>query len=154
MVIKLKPLVISVLIPLLVGGLSALLSMDGMREYMSGPKPPFSPPDIVFPIAWTLLYTLMGISAYLVYMKKPENSSAFLLYGLQLAVNFFWSIIFFTFKNYVLAFVWLLLLIVLVIAMIISFWRVSKVAGYLQIPYLLWLIFAAILNFGVIMMRL
>ena len=153
--IKLKPLVISILIPLAVGGLSAWLSMDGMREYsQTAVQPPLSPPMWLFPVVWSILYILMGISSYIIYMKNPQNgSNALPIYAAQLIVNFFWSIIFFRFKLYFLAFLWLLLLIGLVIAMIVSFSRISKLAGYLQIPYLVWLVFAGYLNYMVFMLN-
>lgn len=147
---KIKPYIISVIIALGVGGLSALLTKGSMVAYQSINKPPLNPPMIVFPIVWTVLFILMGISSAIIYTKpydnKEESYSALRLYGFQLAVNFFWSIIFFNMQAYLFAFIWLLLLWVLIIAMIIRFGKIDLTAAYLQIPYLLWVTFAGYLN--------
>ncbi len=135
-----------------VGILSGLLSRAGM-EYFSAAviKPPLSPPGILFPIVWTVLYALMGIGAARVYMQpdSPEKARGLNLFIAQLVVNFFWSLIFFNAQAYGPAFFWLLLLWALVALMTLSFYRVEKWAGLLQIPYLLWLTFAAYLAAGV-----
>ncbi len=142
-------LVISIAIPLIVGGLSALLS-GGMGSYSQINQPTFAPPGFIFPIVWTILYTLMGISSYLIYISdSPEKETALTTYGIQLFFNFFWSIIFFGFHQYLAAFIWLLVLIVLIAIMIYQFDKISPLAAYLQIPYLLWCTFAAVLNFAV-----
>ena len=115
-------------------------------------KPPFSPPGWLFPVVWTILYTLMGISSYLISESDADTSDktkALTLYGYQLLVNFLWPIFFFSFQWYLFSFFWLLLLWVLVFLMIRTFWNISKPAAYLNIPYLLWLTFAAYLNLGV-----
>lgn len=152
--IKLKPLIISVLIPLAIGAVSAFLSMSGMREYANTVQPPLSPPPAVFTVVWSVLYLLMGISAYMVYMSESKlKKSAYTLYGVQLGVNFLWSILFFNFKLYLFSTIWILLLIALVGAMIIGFLRIRPLAGYLQIPYFLWLCFAAYLNFTVYLLN-
>lgn len=147
---KIKPYVISILIPLAVGGLAAWLTMDSMDVYARINQPPLAPPGWLFPIVWGILYVLMGISSALVFLDKTaspeEKSSALKVYGLQLIVNFFWSIIFFNMQNYLFAFIWLLLLWVLIIIMIVRFARIKPIAGYLQIPYLLWVTFAGYLN--------
>lgn len=133
----------------LVGVLSALLS-GGMNDFFARyTPPPFLPPTIVFPIVWTVLYALMGISAYLVYSSDADSDAinrAMKLYVIQLVVNFSWSIIFFRFEMIWLAAAVILLLIVLVIAMIISFKSIYPIAGYMNIPYLVWLIIAFYLN--------
>ena len=140
-------LIISILIPLAAGSLSALLS-GNMAAYSTLDKPPLSPPAFVFPIVWTLLYVLMGISSYLIYESDdPHKTMALRLYFVQLIFNFFWSIIFFRFSLHFLAFLWLLALIVLIVLMIYHFYRISPAAAYLQIPYLLWCLFAAYLNY-------
>ncbi len=150
---KLKPYVISVLIALGVGGLSALLTSGNMNIYDKIISPPLSPPGILFPIVWTVLYTLMGISSALVYVKGKEEdidtSSALGIYLIQLAVNFFWSIIFFNLQAYLFAFIWIILLWILIITMIKRFYEISPLAAYLQIPYLLWVTFAAYLNLAI-----
>ena len=150
---KIKPYVISIAIALGVGALSSLLTKGNMNLYDYIVKPPLSPPMIVFPIVWSILFILMGISSAMVFVNRENNKeaarSALLTYAFQLAVNFFWSIIFFNMKAYLFAFIWILLLLALILIMIIQFRKVSKTAAYLQIPYLLWVIFAAYLTFMV-----
>lgn len=146
-------LIISILIPLAVGSLSALIS-GNMSLYSSINKPSFSPPSYIFPIVWTLLYILMGISSYIIYVSGNDNSAkALKVYALQLFFNFCWSIIFFGFSQYFFAFLWLIALIILIIIMIRQFYKINPVAAYLQIPYLLWCIFAAYLNFKIYIMN-
>ena len=153
---KIKPYIISVLIALAAGGISALLTMNNMDLY-SRIEPPLAPPPWLFPVVWSILYILMGIGAALVYNRKDfkheETKRALTLYAVNLALNFFWSIIFFNFDAYLFAFLWLVLLWLVIIAMIISFRRVSTVAGYLQIPYLLWVTFAGYLNFAICLLN-
>ena len=148
---KLKPYIISVLIALGVGGLSALLTQGNMNNDFIAP--PLSPPGWLFPVVWTVLYTLMGVSAALVYEKGKEDdidiSGALGVYLIQLAVNFFWSIIFFNMRAYLFAFIWIILLWILIITMIKRFREISPSAAYLQIPYLLWVTFAAYLNLAI-----
>ena len=140
-------LIIAILIPIAVGILSALFS-GNMQIYSSINKPALSPPGILFPIVWTILYILMGISSYIIYKSNdPKKESALRTYALQLFFNFYWSIIFFRFNLYFTAFVWLLVLIFLIIKMIRQFYRIKQIAAYIQIPYLLWCLFAAYLNF-------
>ena len=141
---KYKPYIIEILIALAVGGLSAYLTKDSMSDFEALAKPPLSPPGFLFPIVWTVLFILMGISAGMVYEKIGRIP---FIYRLSLAVNFLWSIIFFNMEAYLFAFVWLLLLLSLIIITIIEYSKVSKTAAYLQIPYLLWVIFAGYLNF-------
>ena len=135
-----------------VGILSGFLSRAG-TEYFGAAviKPPLSPPGILFPVVWTVLYTLMGIGAAAVYLAPPsaQRSRGLNLFVTQLVVNFFWSLIFFNAQAYGLAFFWLLLLWALVVLMTLSFYRVEKWAALLQIPYILWLTFAAYLAAGV-----
>ena len=147
---KYKPYLKSIVLPLAVGGLSAIFTMKGIPYYQMQEKPFFTPPDIVFPIVWTILYVLMGISAARVKQSNdPKKAKALKTYYLQLAVNFFWSVLFFGLHQYFLAFLWLLLLIILVAKMIKKFAQIDLTAAKLQIPYLLWCCFAAALNFGV-----
>lgn len=148
---KIKPYVISILIALGVGALSGFLSRNGMEAYqLSATKPPLSPPDIVFPIVWSILYILMGISAALVFVNRDTDiESAYdglKAYGLQLVMNFFWSLIFFNMAAYLFAFIWLLIMEIVIIYMILKFRKVSPLAAYLQIPYALWCVFALYLN--------
>ena len=135
-----------------VGALSGWLSRDGMKAYEAGiQQPPLSPPSWFFPIVWTILYALMGIGAARVSLASNgvHRSRGLNLFVLQLIVNFFWSLIFFNAQAFGFAFIWLLLLCGLVLWMILEFRKVDKPAGNIQIPYLLWLIFAAYLNLGV-----
>ena len=146
-------LIISILIPLAVGSLSALFS-GNMSSYSMFEKPAFSPPGFIFPIVWTVLYILMGISSYLVYTSNsPYKPNALLLYGIQLFFNFFWSIIFFGLDLYLFAFIWLIALIFIIISMIKQFYIVSPTAAYFQIPYLIWCIFSAYLNFYIFLLN-
>lgn len=135
-----------------VGALSGFLSRKGNEFYsLYVAKPSFSPPDWLFPVAWGILYALMGIGAARVEAQPAgkDRSRGLNLFIAQLIVNFFWSLIFFNARAYGAALAWLLLLIVLVAAMTLSFFKSDKLAGGLQIPYLLWLVFAAILNWAV-----
>jgi len=135
-----------------VGGLSGWLSRDGMRLYSETvQQPPFSPPMWLFPIAWGILYALMGFGAARVW-RSPEGkhrSQGLNLYIAQLVVNFFWSLIFFNARAYGFALLWLVLLLVLVVAMALSFLKTDRLAAIAQLPYILWLLFAAYLNYGV-----
>ena len=135
-----------------VGALSGWLSRNGMKAYESGIiQPPLSPPSWLFPVVWTILYALMGIGAARVWMtpQSTNRSSGLNLFVTQLIINFFWSLIFFNAQAFGIAFLWLLLLWILVLRMILEFRKVDKPAGNIQIPYLLWLTFAAYLNLGV-----
>ena len=147
---KYKPYLKSIAFPWAVGGISAFITMKGMPYYEMQAKPFFTPPNIVFPIVWTILYTLMGISAAKVSLSSdPKKKEALKTYYLQLAANFLWSVLFFGLHNYFLAFLCLLLLIILIINMIKEFAQIDLKAAKLQIPYLFWCFFAAILNFSV-----
>lgn len=150
---KIRPYVISVVIALAVGGISALLTMNNMDLYSKIEQPALAPPPWLFPVVWTILYVLMGIGAALVYNRKDfkpeETRNALIIYAVNLALNFFWSIIFFNLEAYLFAFIWLVALWIVIIAMIISFRKVSPVAAYLQIPYLLWVTFAGYLNLAI-----
>ena len=146
---NLYDMIISILIPVAVGSISALISRIPGR-YAGMQQPPFSPPAIVFPIVWTALYILMGISAYMISRSEDARKSrALSVYALQLFFNFFWSILFFRFSWYLPAFFWLAAMIVLILIMIFRFFQIKPLAAYLQIPYLFWCLFAAYLNFGV-----
>lgn len=135
-----------------VGALSGWLTREGTAIYAEKlQKPPLSPPGWVFPVVWTLLYGLMGISAAKIWAAPASlaRSRGLNLFIGQLIVNFFWSPIFFNAGAYGFALVWLLILWVLVVLMIKEFWKVDPAAAKLQIPYLIWLTFAAYLNWGV-----
>lgn len=152
MKIKWKLLIIFILIPLAVGGISGLLSRNGMQDFEMVTKPPLSPPSWLFPVVWTILYTLMGIASYLVFTSGAMQKTvglALRVYALQLIFNFFWSLIFFNLQNYLLAFIWLILLLALMITNFILFFKILKPAGYLFIPYIIWVSFAGYLNLAI-----
>lgn len=141
-----------ILITEAVGALSGWLTREGVQIFSETiAQPPLSPPTIAFPIVWAALYALMGISAARIYLspQSGERSKGLNLHIAQLVVNFFWSLIFFNAQAFGFAFLWLLLLWVLVLWMILVFHKVDPLAAKLQIPYLLWLTFAAYLAFGV-----
>ena len=153
---KSKALIISLLISLGVGALSGFLTKDSMKTFESLVKPALSPPGFVFPIVWTILFILMGVSAYLVWTSdapRIQKQRALAVYGVQLAINFLWSIIFFNLDAYLFAFVWLLLLWLMIILMIYLFGKISRPAAYLQIPYLLWVSFAGYLNLAIYLLN-
>lgn len=149
---KWKPYLISAALALAVGGVSALLSRDGMAVYdQTAVKPALSPPMWLFPVAWSILYILMGVGAARVWQTTPAQgrSKAINLYIGQLVVNFFWSLLFFNAQAYGFAVLWLIVLLVLVVWMTLSFLQIDAIAGKLQIPYILWLCFALYLNVAV-----
>lgn len=145
---KIKPFIFPILIPLFVGGIVGILISQSI-DYTSLQKPPLAPPGIVFPIVWTILYFLMGLSYGILKKKSLTDPSITLIYYLQLAVNALWSIFFFLFKWRFFSFLWILLLIVLVIWMILKFYSKDKMAALIQIPYLIWILFAAYLNISI-----
>ena len=150
---KYKTLIISILIPNLLGLLSAIISQISTNINTFN-KPSFTPPGIVFPIVWTILYILMGISSYIIYKEKNTiKTKELLIYSIQLLVNFIWSIIFFRIKNFLLAFILIIILLTLVIIMTIKFYKINKTSAYLQIPYILWLILATILSYNVLLLN-
>ncbi len=150
---NLKTLIISIMIPILVGLIGSLLGNSSMGFDIIN-KPSFNPPAVVFPIVWTILYILMGISSYLVYVSNSKNkNNALRVYAAGLVFNMLWTFFFFNLKWYFFSFLWIIVLIVLVAVMIYRFVKISKLAGYLQIPYLIWLIFASILNFSIFMLN-
>lgn len=124
------------------GGIIGLI-INPFMDYQDLNRPPLSPPGITFPIVWTILYIIMGYSFY----KQDEQNKA--IYYTQLIVNGLWSIFFFVFKWYLFSFIWIILLIILVIIIIKEFYKLNKLSGLINIPYLIWLIFAAYLSFGI-----
>ena len=135
-----------------VGALSGWLTREGTRIYTeTAVRPPLSPPSAVFPVVWVILFALMGIGAARIWRSPPSKfrSRGLLLFFVQLAFNFVWSILFFNLERYGLAFGWLIVLWVLILGMILTFRRIDRKAALLQIPYLLWVSFAAYLNLGV-----
>ena len=137
----------------IIGGVIVGLITSGYMDYKNMVKPPLSSPSIVFPIVWTILYILMGISHFLATKDNENNKELDQIYLLQLLVNFMWPIIFFVLEMYFTAFLWIILLLILVIVMIKELLKVNKVSGYLQIPYLIWLLFATYLNLGITLLN-
>lgn len=148
-----RKLIVSLLLPLLVGGLAGLLIRDGVQAYGALEKPPFSPPAILFPIVWTILYLLMGIASYIVWAEGRNPRAALFVYGVQLLFNFIWPLIFFNAQMFGVAFFWLVALWILAALTIVLFFRQNKAAGYLMLPYLVWLSFALVLNYTVWMLN-
>ena len=145
-------LIKSIAIPIVMGAVAGFLTRNAMQDFETLNQPPLSPPGWLFPIVWTILYVLMGISAYMIKVadaSTEEIDDALTIYRYQLIVNFLWPVFFFNFGWYLFAFAWLILLWILVILMIKKFYSISMPAAYLNIPYLLWLTFAAYLNLGV-----
>ena len=156
MKIKWKTLITAVAIPLLVGGLSALITNTSMADFEILKKTPLAPPGWLFPIVWTILFVLMGISSYIVFTSDAplaERKQSLQFYAIQLFFNFFWSIIFFNLKAYNFAFIWLIALLILIFSTAISFYRISKPAAYLLSPYFLWVLFAGYLNLGIALLN-
>lgn len=152
--IKLKSLILNILLSVGTGLLSSFLTGNFSALYQDVNRPALAPPAWLFPAVWSVLYVLMGISAYIIGESNSDmKTSALTVYYLQLFVNFLWSPLFFVFKWYWFSFFWLLLLWVLVLVMIIRFSKINKVAAYLQIPYLIWLTFAAYLNLSVALLN-
>ncbi len=153
---NLKKFLISIAIPLGTGGLAALLTSGNMDIYSKIVKPPLAPPSWLFPVAWSILYFLMGVSLYIVWNSNADierKRRAFTIFGIQLLLNFIWSPIFFNMQLFLLAFVVLVLLWLFTLGMIITFYKISKVAGLLQIPYLIWLTFAGYLNLAIYLLN-
>ena len=141
-------------VSLFVGAAASLLTSGNMNIYSSVITPPLSPPSIVFPIVWTFLYLLLGISAARIYIANDKKwNTSLTIWALQLAVNFFWSLIFFNLQAFLFAFIWLILLWVLIVIMIFMFYQKDKIAAYLQIPYLIWVTFAGYLTLGIYLLN-
>ena len=156
MKIKWKSFIVLILIPLFTGGLAALITGDSFSSFESVQKPPLTPPAWLFPVVWSILYVLMGIASYLVLQAEnsgDEKINAFVFYTLQLIFNFFWPILFFGFSAYFIAFAWIILLLALILITTTKFYKLSKPAGLLMIPYILWVSFATYLNFAVFMLN-
>ena len=151
---KIPAMLLSIAIPLGVGILSALLTKGNMSIFEQIKKPPLSPPAFLFPIVWSILYILMGISAFLIYDDRTEENKgrvneALTYYFASLIFNFLWSILFFNFKVFGIAAVCLAVLLVLILKTILSYFKINRTAAYLQIPYALWVAFAGYLNVAI-----
>lgn len=151
-----KKLLICIGIPLIAGGLAGLLSGGGMEAFEQLNQPPLSPPGRLFPIVWTILYLLMGIASYLVLTSggDPEEiKTALTVYGIQLALNVVWPVLFFTLEMRLFSFFWLVHLWLFILLTIRLFKDISPIAAGLLIPYLLWVTFAGYLNLTVYLLN-
>lgn len=142
----------SILIPIIIGGIVGFI-VSNFMDYSSLLKPSFAPSEILFPIVWTILYVLMGVSYGILKSNSLTDEKTNTIYYLQLFVNALWSIFFFVFKWRLFSFIWILLLIILVLLMIKEFYKKDKLAGLLQIPYLIWIIFASFLNLSIYLLN-
>lgn len=148
-----KRLIIIILITFIVGSFFSLFTMNNMDTFKELEKP-INVPGILFPIVWSILYLLMSISCYIITEKdNPNKNKALTIYAVQLVINSLWSLIFFGFGAYLISFIWLLILLASIIWMIIEFYKIDKKAALLQIPYLLWVIFAGYLNLGIYLLN-
>ena len=153
---NLKKLLINIGISVGTGLLAAFLTRNSMAIYQTFEKPPLAPHALGFPVVWTILYTLMGVSAYRISQSdanEADKERALSIYGFQLLFNFLWSIVFFNFNSFLIAFIVILALWSMIIAMIITFRKIDPLAGNLQIPYLLWVTFAEYLNLAIYLLN-
>lgn len=145
-------LILNLIIPLIIGALAGGLTRGSIAQYNALVLPPFAPPSWVFPVVWLVLYLLMGVANWLVTraeIPKGEKKHAEILYAVQLVVNFVWPLIFFNTDQYSTAFFWLLLLLALVLVMTAAAAKVNRLAAWLLLPYVLWLLYAGYLNYAV-----
>lgn len=142
----------NILIPVIAGGIVGLI-ISGFMDYNTLNKPPLSPPEFLFGIVWTVLYILMGVSYSILDISNMVDKKVNWIYYSQLVVNLIWPIIFFVLNAKLLSSIWIIFLVVLIIYMIIIFNKKNKLAGYLQIPYLIWSMFATYLNIGVYLLN-
>ena len=154
MKINWKKLIIITIITFIVGSFFSWFTMNNMDTFKELEKP-INVPGLLFPIVWSILYLLMSISFYRVLQSDDENKKPQVIsYIVQLIINSLWSLIFFGFEAYLLAFIWIIILLISVIIMIINFYKIDKKAAYLNIPYVLWIIFAAYLNIGIYLLNI
>lgn len=144
-----KRLIIIIIITFVVGSFFSFFTMNNMDTFKELEKP-INVPGILFPIVWSILYLLMSISLYIVIDK---NRNSLIIYSIQLIINSLWTLIFFGFGTYLLAFIWIILLLIAIVIMIAKFYNIDKKAAYLNIPYLLWVLFAAYLNLGIYLLN-
>lgn len=151
-ILNTRVLIFCLLTPLLTGAISSILTRDAMKQYFLMNKPALSPPGWLFPIVWTLLYIMMGIAFYLVITSQADKTlvrNAVLFFLAQLVMNFFWSILFFTFSRYLFSFIWLMGMWAVIIITTVFFFRINRASGFMMLPLILWTSFAAYLNFAV-----
>ena len=142
----------SILIPVILGSIVGFI-ISGFIDYNSLIKPPFAPPSILFPIIWTILYVLMGLSYGILDSNNLVDYDINFIYYLQLIFNLLWPIIFFVFEARLFAFIWIIILAILVIIMTVKFFRKNQISGILQIPYIVWTFFASYLNLSIYLLN-
>lgn len=143
-------LIVCIAIPLIVGGISAFFTKDAMYAFNSMNKPPLAPPAWLFPVAWTILYILMGVASFLIYNSVHEDRYiGIMIYIVQLAFNFVWSLLFFNLNAYVFSAIWLAMLLAMIVALIINTSKYSVAAMLMLLPYAAWCCFAMYLNIGI-----
>jgi tryptophan-rich sensory protein len=151
---KAKPYIFSILLALTVGGLSALSTANNMNIYDKIVSPPLSPPGWLFPVVWTILFVLMGISAAMIFTSdSAQKDDALFVYAVSLVLNFTWTIFFFNMQAFIVSFIILIALWLSIIITIIKYYKINKAAAWLQLPYLLWVTFAGYLNFTIILLN-
>lgn len=144
-----KRLIIIIIITFIVGSFFSFFTMNNMDTFKELKKP-INVPGVLFPVVWSIIYLLMSISCYIITTKDDKNKdNAIIWYGIQLIINSLWSLIFFGFSAYLFSFIWIILLLAIVIIMIVKFYKIDKMAAYLNIPYVLWILFAGFLNLGI-----
>ena len=152
---KIGLFILCLAVPLGVGAIAAWIIQPSQDIYNTLNLPAFAPPGWLFGVVWPILYTLMGISVFIIVMQEHQmKSRSVVIFLTQLFFNFLWPIAFFTWQLFLFSSVWLLVLIGLIALMIIDFYKTNKWAGILQVPYLLWSIFACILNFTIFFMNM
>lgn len=151
---KAKIYILSILLALTVGGLSALATANNMNIYDKINMPPLSPPGWLFPVVWSILYILMGISAAIIFTSdSPKKDDALFVYAVSLVLNFSWSIFFFNMQSFIISFIILVALWLSIIITMIKYYPINKTAAWLQLPYLLWVTFAGYLNLAIIFLN-
>ena len=143
---------VCIAVPLLTGAVSALLTKNSMDIYAELKTPPLSPPSFLFPVVWTLLYVLMGVGCGMIFEYRKTSKDAekgLYYYAASLVFNFVWSILFFNLRMFLPSFLWLLMMLYLIVRTVLCYFRVSRPAAYLQIPYMIWVVFAGYLSAGI-----
>lgn len=148
-----KKLIIITVITFIVGTFFSFFTMNSMDTFKYLSKP-INVPGVLFPIVWSILYLLMSISCYLIVKSNDKDKKeGIILYAIQLVINSLWTLIFFGFGAYLLSFIWIIILLIVVIIMLAKFYNINKIAMYINIPYVLWLLFAAYLNLGIYLLN-
>ena len=148
-----KKLIIITVITFIVGTFFSFFTMNSMDTFKDLSKP-INVRGVLFPIVWSILYLLMSISCYLIVQSNDKDKKeGIILYAIQLVINSLWTLIFFGFRAYLLSFIWIIILLIVVISMLAKFYNINKIAMYINIPYVLWLLFAAYLNLGIYLLN-